>query len=73
MMNSYKQTEVVSEENTFLDENQLSLRWHVSTKMLQQSRWKGKGCKYVKIGRMVRYRLSDVKQYECARTISQEQ
>lgn len=61
-----------NDTDVFLDEIQLSERWHVSTRMLQQSRWKGVGCNYVKIGRMVRYRLSDVKAYEASRTIGRE-
>lgn len=61
-----------NDTDVFLDEIQLSERWHVSTRMLQQCRWKGVGCNYVKIGRMVRYRLSDVKAYEASRTIGRE-
>lgn len=61
-----------SDADVFLDENQLGARWHVTPRMLQQARWKGVGCIYVKIGRMVRYRLSDVKAYELSHTVAQE-
>jgi len=61
-----------SDADVFLDENQLGTRWHVTPRMLQQARWKGVGCVYVKIGRMVRYRLSDVKAYELSRTVTRE-
>lgn len=48
----------------FLTEQQLSKRWQLSARTLQQSRWKGVGCPYLKIGRAVRYRLADVLKFE---------
>lgn len=50
----------------FLKEQALADRWDVSIKMLQAARWKGKSCPFVKIGRCVRYRLSDVVKFEAA-------
>jgi hypothetical protein len=48
----------------FLTESQLANRWQLSIRTLQQSRWKSVGCPYVKIGRLVRYKHSDVVAYE---------
>ena len=72
MITTANQCSQDSDADVFLDENQLGARWHVTTRMLQQARWKGAGCIYVKIGRMVRYRLSDVKAYELSRTVARE-
>jgi len=50
-----------------LTEGQLAARWALaSAKKLQADRLKGGGCPFVKIGRSVRYRLSDVLAYETA-------
>lgn len=51
-----------------LNETELSQRWGISIRTLQQSRWRGVGCPYVKIGRLVRYRFSDIEAYEASRT-----
>ena len=48
----------------FLTEKQLAARWFASTKKLQADRLYGKGCQYIKIGRAVRYRLSDILAFE---------
>lgn len=47
-------------------EQQLSERWGVSIKKLQADRLKGEGIPFVKIGRLVRYRLEDILAYEQA-------
>lgn len=50
-----------------LTERQLAERWQLaSSKKLQADRVSGKGCPFVRIGRCVRYRLSDVLAYEDA-------
>ncbi len=69
MENKPEMRDVTKESDVFLSETELSQRWHVSTRMLQQTRWKGTGCAYVKIGRIVRYRMSDIRTYEASRTI----
>jgi hypothetical protein len=51
---------------TFLNEKQLADRWGISIKKLQADRFSGRGCGFVKIGRLIRYRLSDVEAYEQA-------
>jgi hypothetical protein len=50
--------------DALLTEAQLAERWQVSIKKLQADRWKGTGLKFVKIGRLVRYRLPDVLAFE---------
>lgn len=48
-----------------LSETTLSLRWDISVKTLQAWRQQpNKGPKFCKIGRLVRYRLSNVVKYE---------
>jgi hypothetical protein len=49
---------------TFLTEMELAARWHVSPKTLRNARVAGRLIGFVKIGRIVRYRLSDVIAYE---------
>lgn len=56
-------------QEIFLDEVTLSLRWHCSPRTLQQTRWKGQGCSYTKIGRLVRYSLVDIEAYEASNTV----
>jgi hypothetical protein len=45
---------------------QLAERWNCSVKKLDADRLRGTGCRYVKIGRLVRYRISDVEAHEAA-------
>ena len=49
-----------------LTPSQLALRWSCSIKKLDADRLRGTGCPYVKIGRLVRYRASDVEAHETA-------
>lgn len=44
----------------FLTEKQLGARWQTSVKKLQNDRLQGTGIQWVRIGRLVRYRLSDI-------------
>lgn len=41
----------------FIDERQLSERIGIECTTLQNWRWSGKGPRYVKVGRLVRYNL----------------
>lgn len=43
-----------------LDERALAARWGISIKTLQNNRVYGTGIPFLKLGRSVRYRLSDV-------------
>lgn len=47
----------------WLTEKQVSIIIGLSVSTLQKNRHKGKGIRYAKIGRLVRYALSDVIQY----------
>jgi len=49
-----------------LTELDLATRWSCSIKKLQADRLKGVGIPYVKIGRLVRYRIEDVLEFEAA-------
>ena len=48
----------------FLTEKQLAIRWQTSLKKLQKDRLHGTGVQWVRIGRLVRYRLSDIIAWE---------
>lgn len=50
----------------FLTENDLAARQARSVKTIRNDRVKGAGAPFVKIGRLVRYRLSDVMTWEDA-------
>lgn len=50
----------------FLDERALAKRWSISVRTLQNRRVSGGGLAYVKIGRSVRYRLSEIIEAERA-------
>ena len=52
----------------FMTEKQLALRWQVSVKKIQKDRINGGGIQWVRIGRLVRYRLSDVLKWETDNT-----
>jgi hypothetical protein len=56
--------------NIFLTETQLADRQQRSVKTLQNLRVKGGSIPFVKIGRHVRYRLSDVIAWEAAHTLA---
>jgi hypothetical protein len=49
---------------TFLTDEQLAARWALSPKTLRNARVTGRLIDFVKIGRCVRYKLSDVLAFE---------
>jgi hypothetical protein len=55
-----------SRDDVLLTPPQLAERWKCSLKKLDADRLRGTGCSYVKIGRLVRYRLAEVETYETA-------
>lgn len=58
---------------TLLTEEQLRQRWQLaSAKKLQADRVKRTGCPYIKIGRLVRYRLSDIVTHETNNRVAPE-
>ncbi|RDV04519.1 helix-turn-helix transcriptional regulator [Undibacter mobilis] len=46
-----------------LDQNQVSERWGVSVRTLERYRLTGTGPRFIRIGRLVRYRESDLEEY----------
>lgn len=44
----------------------LADRWQCSLKKLDADRLNGRGCPFIRIGRLVRYRLADVEAFESA-------
>ena len=55
-------------QTSFLTDQQLACRWGISPKTLRNARVKGGPLPFVRIGRLIRYRLSDVESYEAGRT-----
>jgi Helix-turn-helix domain len=53
-----------------LDQKQLAERWLISQRTLEQWRWQGRGPRYLKIGRRVIYRMSDIDAFESGRVHS---
>ena len=56
-------TEMKSRLNYLLDQEEVARMLCVSTKTLEYWRWKKVGPKYIKIGRLARYREADVVDY----------
>ena len=56
--------EQLAEGQLFLTERDLALRWNVSVKKLQADRLSGRGVQFVRFGRSIRYRLSDLEAFE---------
>lgn len=54
----------MSDGRMFLNERELATRWGVAPGSLANERSAGRGCPFVRIGSRVRYRLSDVEQFE---------
>lgn len=48
----------------YLTQEELAERWKISTATLERDRSRRQGCKYLKIGGLIRYRLSDILAYE---------
>lgn len=49
-----------------LTQDQLALRWHISTRTLETWRWRGEGPAYLKLRGRILYRLEDVEAFEAA-------
>jgi hypothetical protein len=50
--------------NQFYTETQLAERWAMSVKTLQAWRERGNGLVFIKLGKAVRYRLTDIEDFE---------
>jgi len=62
------QTKDVMETSDLLDETRLAARLDVSRSTLQSWRYAGKGPRFIKLGRLIRYRNVDVDAYLRAQT-----
>lgn len=51
-------------DKEFIDENTLAERWKLTKKTLRVWRMQGKGPKYIKIGKLIRYPMADILEYE---------
>jgi hypothetical protein len=54
----------LSAHDLLLCEKQLATRWGVSLKKIQKARYAGGGVDFIRLGRAIRYRLSDVIAFE---------
>jgi excisionase family DNA binding protein len=61
-------SEQIREGSELLDEGRLAERLGVSRSTLQSWRYAGRGPRYLKIGRLIRYQVSDVEAYLRAQT-----
>lgn len=51
-------------EPAYMSERQLAAYWGISARTLQRWRIEGRGPRYVKLGRSVRYRIVDAAEFE---------
>lgn len=51
-------------EPAYMSERQLAAYWGISSRTLQRWRIEGRGPRYVKLGRSVRYRVVDAAEFE---------
>jgi hypothetical protein len=47
-----------------LTQEEVAFRWKISEATLERDRSLKKGCRYMKLGGLIRYRLQDVMDYE---------
>lgn len=58
----------MNQENSLLSTKLLSRRWNIAPRTLERWRTKGRGPQFVRIGRHVRYRLTDIIDFEVTNT-----
>jgi hypothetical protein len=51
---------------TVLSQNELARRWRLSPRTLERWRWLGQGPAFLRLGRRIAYRLSDIEAFEAA-------
>lgn len=67
-MDAQTQTNEIVGGSDLVDESRLAARLGVSRSTLQSWRYSGRGPRYVKIGRFIRYRNADIEAYLRAQT-----
>jgi hypothetical protein len=65
--NMFENQRAIMQDSKLLTENEAAELRRQSVRTLQAERLRGDGCPFVKLGRSVRYRLSDVMQFIDAR------
>ena len=58
----------MNQENSLLSTKLLSRRWNIAPRTLERWRTEGRGPQFVRIGRHVRYRLTDIIDFEVTNT-----
>jgi hypothetical protein len=58
----------MNETEQLMTQEELAFRWKISEATLERDRSLKQGCRYMKIGGLIRYRLQDVIDYENACT-----
>ena len=58
----------MNQENSLLSTKLLSRRWNIAPRTLERWRAEGRGPQFVRIGRHVRYRLTDIIDFEVKNT-----
>jgi len=51
-------------QEQLMTQEELAFRWKISEATLERERSLKRGCRYMKIGGLIRYRLQDVLEYE---------
>jgi len=51
-------------QNPIISPEELAARWGVMTITLDRWRWTGKGPRFFKVGRNIKYRVQDIEAYE---------
>lgn len=59
-------TDATKTKQPFFTQEQLAQRWQVSEQLLRLDRSQGVGCPYYKMGRLVRYKVTDILEYEAS-------
>lgn len=49
-----------------INQMELAARWRISHRTLERWRWIGEGPKFLKVGRRLVYRVTDIEEYEQA-------
>ena len=58
----------MSKAEQLMTQEELAFRWQISEATLERDRSLKKGCRYMKLGGLIRYRLQDVLDHENACT-----